>query len=76
MQTVISERGQVTIPKPLRDRLGLRPGSVLDFEERQGELVARKVSARDPVDEVYGILDLGAPTDELVARLRGQPHRA
>jgi antitoxin PrlF len=70
MKSVVSEKGQVTIPKALRDRLGIRAGEVLDFEEMEGRLVASKVVERDPVDEVYGILDLGRPTDELVRDLR------
>lgn len=42
MKAVVSEKGQVTIPKACRDRLGLKPGSVLDFEARDGKLVAVK----------------------------------
>ena len=38
---MVSEKGPVTIPKPLRDSLGLAPGTELDFEERDGTLVAR-----------------------------------
>jgi antitoxin PrlF len=33
MKAVVAERGQVTIPKRLRDRLGIRPGTVLEFQE-------------------------------------------
>lgn len=33
-------RGRVTIPKALRSELGIRPGSVLDFEEEHGRLIA------------------------------------
>ncbi len=36
MKTRIAERGQVTIPKPLRDKLGLRPGAQLDFSVEGG----------------------------------------
>ncbi len=61
----------MTIPKPLRDRLGIKPGEVLDFEEEHGRLVARKARQRDPVDAVYGILDLPGSTDDFVAELRG-----
>jgi hypothetical protein len=33
--------------------------------------VATKEQVRDPVDAVYGILKLGAPTDRLIRTLRG-----
>ena len=42
MKAIVSEKGQVTIPKACRDRLGLQAGSVLDFEAREGKLVAVK----------------------------------
>jgi AbrB family looped-hinge helix DNA binding protein len=72
MKTVVSEKGQVTIPKRLRDRLGIRPGQILEVSEQDGRLVAVKASPQDPVDSVYGILDLNAPTDELLVELRGE----
>lgn len=71
MNSIVSEKGQVTIPKALRDRLGIRPGAVLDFREESGRLVARKVLPRDPVDAVFGILPLAHSTDELIDALRG-----
>jgi AbrB family looped-hinge helix DNA binding protein len=71
MKSVVSEKGQVTIPKRLRDRLGIGPGVVLEFREEAGTLVASKVSGEDAVASVYGILDVGRPVDELVDELRG-----
>jgi antitoxin PrlF len=71
MKSIVSEKGQVTIPKPLRDRLGIRAGEVLDFEEHEGRLVARKLSNEDPIDAVYGILRLGRDTDAVLDELRG-----
>jgi antitoxin PrlF len=73
MKSVVSERGQVTIPKAIRDRLGIRPGTELDFEAERGRLVGRKVNAQDPVDAVYGILGVPGSTDEVMERLRGKP---
>ena len=32
MSTTVTRKGQVTIPKPVRDRLNLKPGSAVDFE--------------------------------------------
>jgi looped-hinge helix DNA binding domain, AbrB family len=72
MKAVVSEKGQVTIPKQLRDRLGIEPGQELDFTDEDGRLVARKVRARGAVDAVYGILELPGGTDGLVDELRGR----
>jgi AbrB family looped-hinge helix DNA binding protein len=71
MKSIVSEKGQVTIPKPLRVRLGLESGQVLDFREWKGRLVAEKLSAQDPVSSVYGILRLGCGTDGVMRKLRG-----
>ena len=49
MKATVAERGQVTIPKPLREKLGIRPGTRLDFKDDRGKLVAVKVSDEDPV---------------------------
>jgi len=71
MRATVAERGQVTIPKALRSRLGIGPHTVLDFEAEEGRLVAVKVTQQDPVNGVIGCLELARPTDELVAELRG-----
>ena len=75
MKSAISEKGQIVIPKRLRDRLGYRPGQELAFEEVEGRLVVTKVRAEDPVDRVYGILKSKHSSDELVDELRGPATR-
>ena len=49
MKATIAERGQVTIPKALRKKLGMQPGMVLDFHDENGRLVAVKAAATDPI---------------------------
>ena len=73
MTAVLSEKGQITIPKAVRTRLGIRPGQVLDVREDGGRLVASKVVSEDPVQRVYGILKLGRSTDRVIEQLRGRP---
>jgi AbrB family looped-hinge helix DNA binding protein len=72
MKRTVSEKGQVTIPKTIRERLGIRPGQVLDFSAEGGRLVATKAVPEDPIEAVYGILRLGRSTDEVVRSLRGE----
>ena len=73
MRAIVSEKGQVTIPKRLRERLGIRPGETLEFEDDDGRLIATKASDRDPVDELYGVLALEGGTDAWMNELRGDP---
>ena len=72
MKAIVSEKGQVTIPKPLRARLGIKPGAVLEFETEGGRLVARKAETRDPVEAAWGILRMSEPVDEFLDRTRGR----
>ena len=70
MKAVVAERGQVTIPKPLRDKLGIRPGTQLEFAAKNGTLVARKAET-DPVSRVFGCLGGKLDTDRFIRALRG-----
>lgn len=71
MKAIISEKGQVTIPKQIRDRLGLKPGTVLEFTLVNGEIVGRKLLTRDPVAAVTGIIKMGVNIDKYLKDLRG-----
>jgi AbrB family looped-hinge helix DNA binding protein len=71
MKAVVADRGQVTIPKALRERLGIAPRTVLDFREENGRLVAEKAAQTDPVGQVLGCLKLDRSTDEILAEMRG-----
>ena len=65
----------MTIPKRLRDRLGIQPGTLLEFEADQGRLVARKVQQVDPFARWAGAFADGRRSDDVLAALRGEPER-
>ena len=72
MNSSISSKGQVTVPKPVRDRLGLRPGTVVEFELTAGGVVMRKGHKGErPVDRVRGVLRDVVNTDEFIDAMRG-----
>ena len=72
MKSTISSKGQVTVPKHVRERLGLMPGTVIRFEAREGGVLLRKGGAKThPVDQVFGRLRLVKPVDVLLDEMRG-----
>jgi AbrB family looped-hinge helix DNA binding protein len=72
MRGKLSSKGQVTIPKSCRDQLGLKTGSVLDFETVDGALVVRKVQAEDVFRKWRGRgkLPKGLSVDDYLAAVR------
>ena len=53
----ISERGQITIPKPLRERFGMNPNVEVEITPiEEGLLIRKRPVAEHPVDRVYGLL--------------------
>ena len=62
MTTTVTTKGQVTIPKPIRDSLGLIPGSRVVFEYGEnGDVVLKPAGRVRP----------GRPGRSRFARLRG-----
>jgi AbrB family looped-hinge helix DNA binding protein len=77
MATTITSKGRVTIPKHIRDALGLRPGSAVDFAvDDAGQVVlvpgkrAASRSAKDRFDSARGSATVKWRTEELMRQLR------
>jgi antitoxin PrlF len=72
----VTEKGQVTIPKELRDAFGIGFGTEVEFEPVDDALVLRKVSTgptrgRRLADRLRGRGDVDMTTDEIMALTRG-----
>jgi len=77
----VTEKGQVTIPKEIRDRLGITPGSEVDFIASGGGAMLVKIGEAsdsairdfdDWLERVRGTIDLGGmTTDDFMEFLRG-----
>ena len=69
----VGERGQITIPRALREKYGLRPFAAVEFVEVGDRLVLRRAVPRCPIEAFVGILGgRGERTHELIERLRGR----
>jgi len=77
----VTEKGQVTIPKGIRDRLGITPGSEVDFVSTEDGALLVKLddahghqisSFEEWAASVQGIMDTqGMTTDEYMDWIRG-----
>lgn len=78
MSTTLTSKGQVTIPKQIRDALNMLPGCLVDFAvNAEGELVIIKADAHrshepDRFDTARGKADVKWRTDDLMLLLRGE----
>lgn len=71
----VTQKGQVTVPKEIRDALGIGPGAEVDFELEEGRAVIRRRVPIEALDRWRGKLRgrLGDESvDDLVDSLRGE----
>jgi antitoxin PrlF len=79
MATKVTDDGQVTIPRPVLEHLGIGPGSEVAFRRAaDGTIVLEKAEAAPPLDpdrfaKAIGSAGPGLSTDELMVLLRGEP---
>ena len=77
MSTTVTSKGQVTIPKKVREFLGLVPGSVVDFEvsgEREVTLRPAGRTSRRPKNRfarLRGRATVTMRTEDILALTRG-----
>jgi antitoxin PrlF len=74
MEATVAERGQITLPKAVRDALGLVKGSKLKVELDGGRIVLRK-DVGDALSKIRGRFKLAegfTNTDDAMRALRGR----
>lgn len=77
MTTTMTSKGQVTIPKAIREQLGLKPGDRVEFQSTEHGISVRRASQRSVFDRWIGALAhlRGRDTDELLDEMRGSERR-
>ncbi len=76
MSTRVTRKGQVTIPKRVRDRLNIKPGSAVDFSlGADGRVtlakIGAKVAGRTAFARIRGAATVHMTTDQIMALTRG-----
>lgn len=78
MGTIVTSKGQVTIPKKVRDRLGIKPGTSVEFEPTEdGHFMLvksgrKRAPAKSPFARLRGAATVKMSTDEIMALTRGE----
>ena len=73
----VTTKGQVTIPKAVREAMGIKPGDEVVFEETSEGYVIQKDAptthdGTDPFEKYRGMADSGETMPERMRRLRGE----
>lgn len=72
----VTTKGQVTIPQPIREKLGITPAVEIDFIEEKGRiyLVKGKEEKSKPntFRRLRGVATVKMTTDEIMALTRGE----
>ncbi len=71
----VTSKGQITLPKEVRSRLGISPGDEVEFVEENGVYLLKKKVRASPFDQYVGFLrgKKGQDPDEIVEQFRGKP---
>ncbi len=77
MSAIVLDDGKISIPKEVREALGLAPGTVLEVQSHAGTLVAWKKVEPDVFEKWRGRgqLPFGTNTDDYLGLIRdGNSH--
>ncbi len=70
----VTTKGQVTIPKHIREKLGITSSSEVDFIEENGRVYLTKITTpsprRNPFRRLRGVATVRMSTDEIMALTR------
>ena len=72
IKATLTSKGQITIPKEVREKMGISTGESLSFEEKNGIFYIKKSLIKSPFDKWVGRLKSkkGRKTDQIITELR------
>jgi AbrB family looped-hinge helix DNA binding protein len=75
MTATVTAKGQITIPKAVREALGVKPGSKVDFkplEDGHIAIVKQGPKPKGRFDRFRGVATTKLTTEEIMALTRGE----
>lgn len=68
-QSKLTAQGQISVPASIRRKLGVGAGSILEWDEADGQVVVRR-SARYASDDIHRALFAAAPRTRSLTELK------
>ncbi len=68
--TRVTSKGQVTIPKEIREKLGIKKGDEIEFERREEGYIIKKKSTDNPFERWRGKAETDKTVEERIKELR------
>jgi len=65
-QSKVTAQGQISVPLEVRRKLGIGPGSVLEWEEEGDAVVVRKAGRYSSEDIHHAVFPKGTPTPKKI----------
>ncbi len=72
MKAKVTSKGQLTLPKSLRDKLGLKTGDNIIIRETSEGYVLEKELDQQRFKKYVGYLNQGSDSDKIIEELRGE----
>ncbi|HTS70959.1 MAG TPA: AbrB/MazE/SpoVT family DNA-binding domain-containing protein [Terriglobia bacterium] len=66
----VTAQGQISVPAEVRRRLGVRPGSVLEWHEEERKIVVRRSGHSDWDDVLRALFPDGPPKPRALGELK------
>jgi AbrB family looped-hinge helix DNA binding protein len=65
----LTAQGQISVPAKVREKLGLRPGSVLEWDEDRGQIVVRR-AGRYTSEDIHKVMFPKPPKPKTLEELK------
>jgi AbrB family looped-hinge helix DNA binding protein len=69
-QSKVTAQGQISVPADVRRRLGVEPGSVLEWDENDGKVIVRRVGRYSSQDLHRALFGAKKPRARTLADLK------
>jgi antitoxin PrlF len=61
IQSRVTAQGQISVPADIRKKLGVGPGSILEWEDKNGEVLVRRAGRHTSAEVHVALFPEGAP---------------